>query len=252
MENSNLYTETVTLYGPDTDMFGKWRPSSLLRLMQETAGRHCEQLGVGFQETLDAGLLWAVTKTVYHLEKTPVLYDTVRVDTWSGKVNRLFCPRHHLFYAGDGSLFGYASSQWILLDAAKRSMAAPSGLPAPLPSDDREPPVALPKHIQMTGDRVGEDIRTVRFTECDNNRHLNNTRYADWFCDMIPERLETSYISDLAVNFKAELTLGQSCALELFDAGDLLMRGINGEGKTAFELSAALCPLPASGKPDTY
>jgi len=242
MTDRNLCTLSITLRGPDVDTLGRWKPSAILQAMQEAAGYHCDALGLSYARTLEAGLFWVVTRVSYQLERIPVLGETLHIATWSGNINRLLCPRHYRFTDASGQCIGVATSQWILLDAVNRATATIDRLPAELPSDRSEPPLPMPKRIRMEHDLVAEEVRRVRFSECDTNRHLNNTHYADWFCDMLPDRLEQEAIAALQVNFKSELLCGQAATLRLYDGEACTLEGIREDGTTAFEIRAELTP----------
>ena len=242
MTNQNRCTVSYKLHGPDVDTMGRWKPSAILRAMQESAGRHCEALNLDYERTLQAGLFWVVIRSAYRFNHIPLLNETIHVTTWSGRVNRILCPRHYIFTDETGRQVGVATSQWLLLDVHTRTATTVDRLPETLPCDNSEPPMPMPKHIRMIEPRIAYERRKVRFSECDTNRHLNNTHYADWFCDMLPERLETEVISELQINFKAELLCSQQVDLNLYGDQTLTLEGIREDGQTAFELEAVLTP----------
>ena len=82
---------------------------------------------------------------------------------------------------------------------------------------------------------VGEEA--ARYSRCDQNRHLNNTRYADLICDHLPlERLEAGPVRELTISYHREAPLG--CTLGLYaweeEPGRYYFLGKNGE-QSCFE-----------------
>ncbi|MEG2118660.1 MAG: thioesterase, partial [Clostridia bacterium] len=51
-------------------------------------------------------------------------------------------------------------------------------------------------------------VHRVRYTELDENRHLNNAVYSDILIDYLPETVPNSHIKRCQINFNSEATLG--------------------------------------------
>ena len=53
--------------------------------------------------------------------------------------------------------------------------------------------------------------RTVRFTDLDRNGHMNNTRYFDWMCDLVPSSFHREHpIKEMTICYLSEAREGQT------------------------------------------
>jgi hypothetical protein len=85
-----------------------------------------------------------------------------------------------------------------------------------------------------TGDIV---YRAPAYSDIDLNRHMNNTRYAQWVCDLFPtSRFENSLLRCFQVNYISDGIEGRRIALEVEEAGDggsFAVRGSEADGGAA-------------------
>ena len=83
-------------------------------------------------------------------------------------------------------------SLWVLMDRHSRAMVLPgkSGVTVEgiLRGDEPEVPKSLlPKELSHTASRQ------VTYSLLDINGHMNNTRYLDWVCDLLPSAFHRSH-----------------------------------------------------------
>jgi acyl-ACP thioesterase len=69
---------------------------------------------------------------------------------------------------------------------------------------------------EVTLEPVGE--KTVRYSDIDTNRHLNNTHYCDLYCDHLP--MEGKRVAALSVAFLKEAPLGETVTVLRTEAPD--------------------------------
>jgi len=61
----------------------------------------------------------------------------------------------------------------------------------------------MPKDLVLT--RLGE--RTVYYSDCDRNIHMNNTNYPRVFCDFLPD-MTGKRVTECSINYMNEARLG--------------------------------------------
>jgi acyl-ACP thioesterase len=83
-----------------------------------------------------------------------------------------------------------------------------------------EAPMAQPRPIKFGFPVVATQKRSVMYSDLDENMHMNNTRYAEWICDLLGyERLHDVQISELQINFLHESDCTRTMELELSEQG---------------------------------
>ncbi len=185
----------------------------LLRMVQEISTLHCTLLGVTgerYRETHTAFLLAKLCAQVY--EDIPAGSE-VLLTTRPASPTRAIYPRYTAITMGD-KLAAAVYAQWVLVDTDTRRILrkTPEALGLPFSGDPvPELPIRIPK-ADGTEVLLGEE--TARYSRCDQNRHMNNTRYADIICDYLPpERFQSGPVRELAVSYHRELPMGGTLRL---------------------------------------
>jgi acyl-ACP thioesterase len=204
---SNIYKERFRVRIQDADLYGKAKLSSLCNYLQETAGRHANSLGFGFDDARERNQLWVIVGLMLKIHKYPLWEEEVTVETWPVKVQRLFAFRDFRIKDLNGEVLASASSYWMVIDATSRRPKKPEivdGIDWIEVNDGYElPDPPMLRHLQM-----GEDVHGlhVRFNDLDFNGHVNNIRYIDWCMDAFPEEHHKKYsIETFSINFLAEV-----------------------------------------------
>ncbi|MBP1757696.1 MAG: acyl-ACP thioesterase [Firmicutes bacterium] len=181
----------------DTDFSDRLQVSTLFALMQESAYRHAEQIGIGTR-LLDAlDLSWMLSRTSVRLESLPHWGDQIWIRTWSRGARRLLFERDYEFISGDpdNRPFGRATSEWLVVRRDNHRPQRPEIVltAAQLPVHPEAPAVfdfpspKIESQIgpanQDTPGRKPDLLKYADFSEIDRNRHVNNTRYIAWCMD---------------------------------------------------------------------
>ena len=141
-----------------------------------------------------------------------------------------------------GSVIGKAGTLWLLMDLITRQ-TVPAGEIAALLPDNSElaAPMALPATVgQLQGTETVKEYEAV-YSDLDVNGHVNNTKYADWLCNMLGiETMRQYQLQSLILNYNAEVLPEQRLMLRLIRReNDFQLIGNHGE-KTAFEIGGML------------
>lgn len=200
----------------DTDGFGLI--TAIANYLQEAAGAHADSLGWSMQSLLDRNMGWILHRFTIDIRRYPKAGEEIQIVTWPSGADRLFAYRDFELFDMDGNMILSARTAWLILDIARRR-------PIPTPPDvveigaqsDRGADIQIDTKLpKPDGDPVRMIPITVRRSDLDINRHVNNVRYLEW-------AMETLYEDDLNVRpffidiqFKAESKYGDSVSSERY------------------------------------
>ena len=204
-----LFVQNYTVSDNNVDCFGNLRPSMILFLAQEIAGKHCDLLQVDYETLASRRMFWAVTRHRVQISRLPRRGETLRVETWPMPTTRVAYPRSMVAYDEAGNECFRSISLWVLMDLDSRSMILPgkSGISVDgaLLGGELASPMGL-----VARPLANCHSRDVCFTDLDRNGHMNNTRYLDWIDDLLPSAFHRSHtIREFTVCYLSEALEGQ-------------------------------------------
>ena len=230
-----IYKQQFTLSNIHVDRYGHATPAALLYLVQEAAGQHCALLEVDYDTLSRQNLFWAVTRNRVQVTRLPRLGETVTVETWPMPTTRVAFPRSVVAYDENHQELFRSISLWVLMDSRTRGMLLPgkSGITVngTLLGTELDAPRAI-----ATRPRANTVRRLVGYTFLDRNGHMNNTRYMDWVCDLLPSEFHRDHpVREFTVCYMNEAREGEQIALsyELTD-GPVLTVDAQRDGNRIF------------------
>ena len=235
----NKHTEEIVLSTHDVDLTERWTLGGIMRAMQLASDRHATLLGVGKDHILPQGLYWVIARMRIDMRSYPRYGDAVTVETWPGTPERVAFPRYFKFEDKDG-VVGTASILYMLLSTETHRFVPPAKT-AVYPRDMQIHPDAnpMPDKIRFTEANRGTVYRKPSYSDIDLNRHMNNTRYGQWICDLFPtSKFESQVIKTCQINFIADGVEGHLIALNLHEEDNsFAVQGTDTDngGKTVFE-----------------
>lgn len=167
------------------DCYGRLKPSMLLLYAQEVAGHHSDQLGFTYNSLASQGLFWAIIRNRVSITRLPREHEDITIETWPMPTTRTAYPRSTIAYDAQGNELFRSVSLWVLMDRQNRSMVLPGKSGVDVPGLLRGSELAPPNSLAPVS-LSAKTERTVRFTDLDLNGHMNNCRYMDWVCDLLP------------------------------------------------------------------
>jgi len=194
-------------YGPDE----KVTAFSLLNYMQDAAVQHSRNSGYSIEDLFNMGLTWVLYQLHLVIEHRPKWNDTVVVQTWPYKLDRLHAIREFHITSPEGRVFARASSVWILIDfQKKRPVRIPDVIHQAFPHVNRQ---AVPGEFARIPRISEEQFRkefSVRWSDLDSNHHANNTKFAEWCYEAVPAEFHPKYeMHSLEILFKNEAHHGE-------------------------------------------
>ena len=183
-----------------------------LNILQDAAWAHANLLGFGYDTISKQSLIWVLTRQKLIMKHWPKWDEKITVETWI-RPHDLYALREFRVYLGD-EIIGESTTSYLTLnnDTRKPVKFDRSGFTA-YPKD-RELAITAEKVPPMNSDVEKLLSFKVRNSDIDINKHVNNTRYAQWLLDSIPQDWHYEYVlHEYEVNFLAETKLGDEILL---------------------------------------
>lgn len=222
----------------EVDPSGGARLASLFNYLQEAAGGHAEHLDLGYHALRSqANLGFVLSRVAVEVNRLPRWDDSVLVVTWPKRAEKLLALRDFVVLPDDGSVedsYGpvdqetleryaagdtplvRATTAWLLIDTDRMRPVRPERNLAHVPINPGLDSIAqVPERI-LVPDKpaTSEQTRITRYSDIDQNDHVNNARYVEWLTDFLAaSAMPTAEHSlpaprDLLINFTGEVKLG--------------------------------------------
>ncbi|MBQ9428561.1 MAG: hypothetical protein IJU41_03330 [Clostridia bacterium] len=209
-----IFSDRSKIYGMDVDMNGFLRPSVLLAKMEDAGGRQMEAFPPTNDDLRAQDLAYVLSRVVLRIYTDVPEGVEAEAQTFAGSDSRgLSYMRYYRMLAG-GETVAEAVSTWALLNFKENKLLRVGQVNAFGAELDTPFSIDLPMRFAMPS---AEDFcevgrRGVMMSDCDRNRHLNNTKYLAVFCDYTPgieeRRLRGANISFVAqAPYQSELTV---------------------------------------------
>jgi len=218
-----LYVQNFEITDIAVDRYGRMKPSMILFLAQEVAGKHCLELSVDYDTLAAQRMFWAVTRHRVQVTRMPTRGETIRVETWPMPTTRVAYPRSVVAYDEAGNECFRVISIWVLMHLDTRAMILPGKSGISVVGSVRGNELAAPGGL-VARELINHRSRTVCFTDLDRNGHMNNTRYLDWIADLLPSEFHQHHSPrEFTVCYLSEAREGQELTLswEFSDEGVL-------------------------------
>lgn len=237
-EKPVFWNEEHRIDAHDVDYQGLLRPSVMLRFIQDAAGHAHHCLGLSLETLRAQNKAYILSKVSMKLYEAPSAYEHVRAQTWITPVKGFSFVRYGRIWRGD-EIIGEMSSVWALTDISdpeNRRLLRGDSVELPFGTGEAlelgfPPRLRIPP--QLTLSLLGE--HTVRYVDCDQNRHMNNTVYPDLFRGFadVPDGMR---VREFEISYLSEAPMGQTLAIHGgWDGDNLYFRSIRPDGKTNAE-----------------
>lgn len=208
------YTIKKTLTTFEMDMTGHLRAASLMNEMQAAADAHAEILGRGRTWCTETGHAWVVLYYLVEIDELPHENHIVNITTWPSGTDGLRAMREFVITdAADGRTLVRATTQWVIIDAARR-------MPVRLGDIMADWEIVDERAVNRPFDKfpefgAGTAITIVpRFDEVDVNGHINNAVYATWATESLGFDFRATHTPrEIDINFVHEIPAGTSAVI---------------------------------------
>ena len=200
----NTWEDKHTVHSYQADAEGRAYTGVIVHYMQESAWRHAEHLGFGYNDLLNASQYWVLSRICFRIHSYPRWGDNITVETWPSGMEGLFAMRDFKIWDANRKLIVEASSAWLILDVNthRPSRTTPFNDQLELRTDralERSPSkIILPENMAGVGEL------NVYESDIDVLKHVNNVRYLTWALDRLPEQYIKAGVSFAELNFMSE------------------------------------------------
>ena len=108
----------------DFDKFNHIKLSSVLDLFQDAAGRHAEEIGVGFEAMKSRSYFWVLIRSKFQIISQPVIHQKVIVKTWPLAPNKFIYRREYSVESENGDKLIVGSSEWVVMHSERRRLVS--------------------------------------------------------------------------------------------------------------------------------
>lgn len=203
---------------------------------------HATFLGLSMHELSPKHLFWLAVRTKIKFCRPVYLEDKVSFTTWPEPPERLRCNRSYLM-EHDGVPVFMARTEWALLNTEDNTLTRgdevfPAELTYPTPAvfDD-----AFRRVRDNFGDIEPYASYTVRSTDIDLGKHMNNAAYIRALMGTFSTQEQTSmHIKELDVRYVTPTYEGQTICFQRRDVDTGIELRASVEGKTVLLVSMVL------------
>lgn len=209
-----FYQDSFNVYQFECDAWDRMTPGAILRRVQEIGTAQTEFLGIKeemYKNTHTAFLLSRVSLKIFNC---PKFKQKIRIEARAYGIHRAVYQRVTTLYSEEtGEKLCEADSRWVLVDTESKHILRrePEGFESPfLPMDSwGEQDHEMDLKVKPT-ELVCQGKFNAAYSLCDRNGHINNTKYADIVCDLLPiDEFEKSGVKTMLLLYRAEIQMGK-------------------------------------------
>ena len=188
------------------DFCGKCTLSQMVSFVLQTAAKHAEKRGFGYDYIHSRGRAWVLSRLVIEIYEYPDNEQDITINTWIANVNKLFTERDFSIEDENGKILGYARSIWASIDLQTRR---PENLLDLYEIGDfvveKYCPIENIRKIPSLKNEEPAGEFTVRYSDLDINNHLTSTKYIEHFMDLFDiEIFKKQNVKRFEIHFVAE------------------------------------------------
>ena len=175
--------------------------------MQESAFRHAAHMGLGVNDLLRQGRIWALSRFLVIVKQLPGIGENIAVQTWPRGSDRLFALRDYTISNCRGEEIAAAVSSWLIVDTGSQRPVRPAPLIAEMPALTKKRALEeIPGRLVPAGNPIFQPAFSVKQSDTDIQGHVNNGAFITWIEDSLPAQLKKTHIvSRFEINYISEL-----------------------------------------------
>ena len=213
------FSQILNIRTSDCDSKLFIKPSAVLDLFQETAGRHCIPYKLDSPTLIsEKGVTWVLSGVVVRFLEFPKWPETVEVKTWARTLKGFKAHRDYTILNKDSKSIIQGSSQWALLDINKRRPVRIEDINngMEIETDLTQFENIIPGKFDKPSNYADTGtIIKVNVENLDLNNHVSNIEYIKWlFLYINKEFLKIKTLYFMNISFCGESYLGDELILK--------------------------------------
>lgn len=236
------YTKQYEVKSHEVDCHGFLRLLSLMNTLQDIAVENADVLGVGLDICRQHGLAWVGANYMVQITRLPRQHEHFTIETWPAVQKVCSAIRDFAVKDESGAVIIKASSQWVLIDMAKRR-------PVPVKKyfagyetlAERMIDTDFPKMAEIAADGATRTTFKVRFDDIDVNKHVNNAVYPLWASEGVDSAFRFEHTpAEIELSYKKEALYGEQVEVLTVQNGNESFHSIQDKNSGA---ELALCRI---------
>ena len=212
-----MYQQNYKLRTYDCDQNKIAKPSGLLQETQDCGEGQMSSEGLTYIELFDQGKAFMLSRLDMNIKEELRYRDELTTRTWPCPSRRATFLRNYAMWRAEGGqtkddIAVLVSTQWTLVSVEDRKLLTVDDVDLSSYTHD-EYLEAAPGKLKISKEEEASMVcaaeHRVSYTDSDVNGHMNNTYYADYLCDQIPElEVGTHRVSTVRIHFSKEAVVG--------------------------------------------
>ena len=196
----------------DIDRYNNLEIKALLGFLEDIAGMHSNMVGYGLKDIEKTKRTWMLISWKLKLYKKPQYADTIKIQTWSKSIQRLYAFRDFRIFNQEGELIGIASSKWVYINLETQSISRPEPEVVELyqSEDDSVFEESGLGKLKPAENYTNSATYTIGKEMIDVNNHVHNLYYLDLAYMALPEEVYDKDFSEIDILYKKEIKLGDT------------------------------------------
>ena len=195
------------------------KPSALFRYYQQAARENIDAIGLTFEKMLERGVVFVLTRMKSSVYSEVKGYDVLKIKTTNRAIKGAVFTRDFVVYKGE-ELVAEAETQWALIDVNTRRLCRPSVYADYFDEGCELCSFTGARKLNFDFSLESSYFYTVTYSDTDENRHFNNTRYIDVCLDALGGIPEDKRIKDVLIDFVCESRQGDVLEVKFSRQGD--------------------------------
>ncbi|MBP5673171.1 MAG: DUF1806 family protein [Victivallales bacterium] len=216
---------------------GVLKMKDMLDYLQDVAGHHADELGVGLDSLGGRRMLWVLSRLRVAVDADLSVGTSFTLETYPTGTDLLFAVRQYTMKSGDDTLLR-GTSYWLLLDADTFRPLKPLDFLPPLIRDTQDGH----HHFSDLGKIQKLEIENRRpyhisWSDIDEIGHLNNAVYGRFIYDSVGEIMGAApRIREFQINYNHQVLNGETvfCGGVKRDDGWIYVDGLSEDNKTCY------------------
>lgn len=206
-----VYEKEYEIHYYEVDYKKRVLITSIVDYLEDAATKQSDELGIGMDYLVENNLGWVLYKWNIDIYSYPVYGEKILIRTCPCAMKKFYAYRTFELLNSKGERLGKAESVWFLLNIEKRrpvrvgeDILNAYGLTA---NDDK--PLEI-ENIKPLENYNYEKQFSVRYSDIDTNRHVNNEKYIAWAIETMPLDTVLNYtLKNIKVTYEKETIYGE-------------------------------------------
>ncbi|MEX0844961.1 MAG: acyl-ACP thioesterase domain-containing protein [Balneolaceae bacterium] len=207
-KQTTKHTESFKIRANEVDAEGNCTLPAICSLFQEIAGNHALLLNFDITQLHEQNLTWVLHRMDIKIDRYPEWRETITIETWPAAGDALRAYRNYRIFGENGEQIGRSLSYWMMINMETRRPARMPKEVLDLRLSDIDHVIPVKTTRLKPFDEADTEIHfTVRKSDLDMNRHVNNARYVEWMLETYPDN-QASQIHEIDIIFMQESIAG--------------------------------------------